>query len=297
MDAVSVEHLQVRLGKKDAVRNATWTAAAGEITAVMGPNGAGKTTTLRVVLGLASPSSGVVRVFGLPPKDRELRVRVGAMLPSGGFYPAATAQQSLNVIGAAYEHPIPIPELCERVGLTTLRTPYRRMSSGEQRKLAIAAAIIGRPELLIADEPSSGLDPASRQHMWELFLTLRDGGTSVVVTTHSAEEAERLGDSIVLYRNGEVAVQGTLAELLPVDDVLTFDAPRHVDVQSLRDALPIGVSVKQTSLGRYSVQPSTDPAVLATVSAWLSQAALTPRSLVVGQRSLEDLVLELTRDE
>lgn len=297
MDAVSVEHLQVRLGKTDAVRNATWSAPVGKITAVMGPNGAGKSTTLRVVLGLNSATSGSVHVLGLTPKDHRLRSRVGAMLPSGGFYPAATAARSLALIAAQYQNPMPIGEACDRVGLVTLRTPYRRMSTGEQRKLAIAAAIIGRPELLIADEPSSGLDPASRQQMWELLLALRDGGTSIVVTTHSADEAERLGDSIVIYRRGEVVAQGSLSELLPDDDVLTFDAPAHIDVQSLRDALPIGVAVKETSLGRYTVQPGSDPAVLATVSAWCTHSALTPRSLAVGRRSLEDLVLEMTHGE
>ena len=289
-----MEELTVRYGNRTAIDRATWRAAAGQITVIMGANGAGKSSTLRVAVGLLAPTAGSVRVLGLDPRDRALRPRVGVMLPAGGFYPSSTARRSLSVLAAQYASPQPIAELATFVGLTHLDTPYRRMSSGEQRKLALAAALVGRPELVIADEPTSGLDPTARHHVWTLFNQLRARGVSVVTTTHPGQEAEALADHVVMYHDGRVVADGTLEELLRGSETLRFTAGAGIDLAGLRAALPEHCEVIEEQPGRYIVSPGSEAQVAATVTAWCVQHGVAPRELHVGRRDLESVYFEVT---
>lgn len=287
----------MRYGARVAVDAVSWSAHCGEITVVMGANGAGKSSTLRVCLGLTQATRGKAEVLGLPPTRRELRPRVGAMLPDGGFYPSTTARRALRLLAAQYANPHPVGLIAERVGLDQLDTAYRRMSNGEQRKLALAAALIGRPELLIADEPTTGLDPAARAHVWELFRELRDLGVSIVTTTHLAHEAQALADRVVMYGAGRIIADGTLDDLLQGDDELRFRAGTGVELGSLRAALPEGCVVNEVAPGEYLVTPGGQPQIVATVTAWCVQHGVTPRELNVGRKDLEALFLELSRGQ
>lgn len=293
MDAVRIESLTVAYGTKLAVEDASWRAPRGEITVVMGPNGAGKTSTFRVCAGLIRPTSGSVRVWGQLPTDRGLRPRVGVMLPSGGFYPSVTARRALTLLAGQYTNPQPIEALAERVELSALDTPYRRMSSGEQRRLSLAAALIGRPDVLIADEPSSGLDPAARHRVWDLFAELRKAGVSVVVSTHLSDEAQAIADHLVLYRSGHVVATGAIADFLGDEDVLRFRAGAGLPLDTLRTALPPHTNVDENSPGHYTVEAAT-PELAATVTSWCAAHGISISELRIGRKSLEDVYLELT---
>jgi ABC-2 type transport system ATP-binding protein len=199
-----------------AVDGLDLTAAAGQITAVLGPNGAGKTTTVEICEGLRSADAGEVRVLGLDPATRltELRPRVGVMLQDGGLPTGARALPLLRQVAKFYAHPHDVGALAERLGITSYAaTSVRRLSGGQRQRLALALALVGRPELVFLDEPSAGLDPQARLAVWDLVREARDAGTSVVLTTHAMDEAERLADQVAILSHGQLVAAGTPAEL------------------------------------------------------------------------------------
>jgi ABC-2 type transport system ATP-binding protein len=214
--AVVVEGLVRSYGARRAVDGLDLTAAAGAVTAVLGPNGAGKTTTVECCEGLRRPDAGTVRVLGSDPltAGAEHRARVGVMLQDGGLPTGVPAAQMLEHVARMYADPRPLDELAERLGLASFaRTTVRRLSGGQRQRLALAAAVVGRPEVAFLDEPSAGLDPHARLDVWELVRSLADQGAAVVLTTHSFEEAERLADHIVVVAAGTVVAQGSLADV------------------------------------------------------------------------------------
>ncbi len=288
-------------GDVRAVDGLTMTAARAEITAVVGRNGQGKTTTVEVCEGVRRPDFGSVRVLGLDPIDNgsELRARVGVMLQDGGIPTMARAGEYLSTLARFYAHPRQPGELLEWLGLTSVATrPYRRLSGGEQQRVKLAAALIGRPELVFLDEPSTGLDPAARRGMWELLAALRRDGVSVVLTTHHMNEAETLADHIVVVEAGRVLAAGTLDELVGgTEDVLSFNGPMHLDLANLSGVLTPSALVNEPSPGRYRVTGEVTPQTIATVTAWCAQHGVTPRDLHVGRRSLEDLFIDLADSE
>ncbi|MFI5066564.1 MAG: ABC transporter ATP-binding protein, partial [Streptosporangiales bacterium] len=190
--AVEISNLVKCYGRVAAVSGLSLQAARGAVTAILGPNGAGKTTTIEVCEGYRRADEGTVRVLGLDPaRDAgRLRPRVGVMLQSGGIPTSARPAEYLRVLAAFYAHPLDPGMLLERLGLTgSLRTTFRRLSGGQQQRLSLAAAVIGRPELVFLDEPTAGLDPQARLATWELISGLRSSGASVILTTHYMEEA------------------------------------------------------------------------------------------------------------
>ena len=293
--AVAVVDLRVSYGTVRAVDGLTMTAPAGAVTAVVGRNGQGKTTTIEVCEGLRRADFGSVRVLGEEPRSTTLRPRVGVMLQDGGIPTMARPAEYLSTLAKFYAHPRAVPELLDWLGLTdAARTPYRRLSGGEAQRVKLAAALIGRPELVFLDEPSTGLDPAARRGMWELIAALRRDGVSVVLTTHQMAEAETLADHIVVIEAGKAIAAGTLAELVgETDDVLTFNGPMHLDLATLGGVLAPSATVDEPSPGRYRVTGNVTPQTIATVTAWCAQHGVTPRELHVGRRSLEDLFIDL----
>ncbi|MFN8136121.1 MAG: ABC transporter ATP-binding protein [Propionicimonas sp.] len=206
----------MRYGAKLAVDGLSLTVATGSITAVLGPNGAGKTTTLETCEGYRRPQQGSVRVLGLDPQhDRTaLLPRIGVMLQHGGAWSGVRAMEMLRHIAALHAYPLDPELLSERLGLEDCgRTPYRRLSGGQQQRLALAMAVVGRPELVFVDEPTAGMDPHARRATWELLRELRDDGVTVVLTTHHMDEAERLADRIHILDRGRLVGSGTPAEL------------------------------------------------------------------------------------
>lgn len=193
----------------------TWDAAAGNITCVLGPNGAGKTTVIEMAEGLRAPQHGCVRVLGADPwhASPDHRARVGVMLQDGGLPGSARPLRLMNHLASFYTEN-DRDELIETLGINEFgATSTRRLSGGQRQRLALAAALVGRPEVVFLDEPSAGLDPHSRLDVWDLLDAARDRGCAVVVTTHSFEEAERLSDRIVVVAAGKVVADGTVSSI------------------------------------------------------------------------------------
>ena len=305
--AVAVTGLVKRYGGRAAVDGLSLRAERGAITAVLGPNGAGKTTTVECCVGLRFPDGGSVRVLGLDPArdGARLRSRVGVLLQDGGLPNGAPAMAVLRHVASLHADPVDPAELAAVLGVDAFaRTAVRRLSGGQRQRLALAAAVVGRPELLFLDEPSAGLDPHGRQAVWALLEQLRAAGVAVVLTTHSMEETERLADSVVVVRAGREVATGTVAELTGAGgaDHLRFSAVAGLDLAELRRALPPTVATTEVGPGRYEVRAvqagsaggAVDPQVVATVASWCAARGVMPQGLTVGRRTLEEVVLELT---
>ncbi|MEP6798525.1 MAG: ABC transporter ATP-binding protein [Lapillicoccus sp.] len=214
---VVLDGLVRRFGAVAAVDGMTWAAAAGTVTAVLGPNGAGKTTAIECLVGLQQADEGVVRVLGSDPwrSSADHRARVGVMLQSGGLPNGTRPLRLLHHLASLYAAPADVDALATRLGIHRFATTtVRRLSGGQKQRLALAAALVGRPEVVFLDEPTAGLDPHGRLDVYDLLEEVRDEGTTVVVTTHSFEEAERLADHLVIVSEGRTVAQG------PVDEVV-----------------------------------------------------------------------------
>ncbi|MEV5574253.1 ABC transporter ATP-binding protein [Spirillospora sp. NPDC052269] len=298
--AVRLDGLVKRYGTRTAVDGTSFGAARGEVTALLGPNGAGKTTTIEICEGFRRADSGTVRVLGLDPvaDAKALKPRVGVMPQSGGVPGTAKAGEFLRLVAAFHTNPLDPDALLERLGLTEhARTPYRRLSGGQQQRLSLALAIVGRPELVFLDEPTTGLDPQARHATWDLVAGLRDAGVSVVLTTHYMEEAERLADHVVIVDHGRVVAQGSPAELTGAERQLRFRARPGLGLDELLAALPVGSTAKESPAGHYLVEGDVGPELLATVTAWCASHGVLAEDLRIERRTLEDVFLELTGRE
>jgi ABC-2 type transport system ATP-binding protein len=301
--AVEISGMVKRYGPVTAVDGLTLTAEAGRVTAVLGPNGAGKTTTIEVCEGYRRIDSGTVRILGLDPMHAAaaLRPRVGVMLQSGGIPPAVPALEYLKTLSRFHVKPHEPAWLLDIVGLTGLaKTPYKRLSGGQQQRLSLAAAVIGRPELVFLDEPTAGLDPQARHATWDLVSALRHDGVGVVLTTHFMDEAERLADHVVIIDHGQAVAAGSPGELTGSAGQLRFRAEPGLDTDSLLAALPPGSAAKESPSGHYLIEVDDgviQPALLAAVTAWCADRSVLPSSLRIESRTLEDVFLELTGRE
>ena len=233
--AIDVHALRRVYGSGDsafeAVRGVDLRVAPGSIHALLGVNGAGKTSLLEVIEGLAQPAGGTVRVLGLDPvaDRREVRRRTGVLLQRSGFPGDLTVRETLAMWAATVTDPRPVEESLELLDLTgRADVRMRALSGGEQRRVDLACTLTGRPEVLMIDEPTTGLDPESRHRVWELVRSLREEGAAVLVTTHYLEEAESLADRISIMRAGRVVTEGTPSEIVAGQpSVITFDSPQR----------------------------------------------------------------------
>jgi ABC-2 type transport system ATP-binding protein len=300
--AVEVTDLVKRYGRTIAVDGLSLRAERGAVTAILGPNGAGKTTTVEICEGYRRADGGRVAVLGLDPATdhRRLRPRVGVMLQSGGIPPAVRPAEYLQVMARFHAHPLDPGMLLERLGLTgAVRTPYKRLSGGQQQRLSLAAAIIGRPELVFLDEPTAGLDPQARHATWDLISGLRAAGASVILTTHHMDEAQRLADRVAIVDHGRLVVSGTPAELTGSAGQLRFRAEPGLDTDGLLAALPPDSAAKESPAGHYVVEvpDHIDPQLVASVTAWCAEHGVLAQDLRIESRTLEDVFLELTGRE
>ena len=291
-----------RYGSTTAVSDLDLDVHAAEILALLGPNGAGKTTTVEMCEGFIHPDAGTIEVLGLDPiaDNAQVRERIGVMLQGGGGYPAARAGEMLNLVAAYAANPLDPQWLLSTLGLTdAARTTYRRLSGGQQQRLALACALVGRPELVFLDEPTAGLDAQAQLVVWELIDALRRDGVTVVLTTHQLKEAEELADRLVIIDHGVAVAAGTPAELMRsgAENQLRFTAPRRLDLALLVAALPENYQAAELSPGEYRVEGHIDPQVLATVTAWCARLNVLATDMRVEQRSLEDVFLDLTGRE
>lgn len=298
--AVVCANLVVRYGTRTAVQGISFAAHRGEILCVLGPNGAGKTSTVECLEGYRRPSGGLARVLGLDPvaDHRALVPRIGVMLQRGGVYPVLGPRRALQLFAAYYEHPEDPDALLDLVRLREVAgTPWRHLSGGEQARLALALALVGRPEVLFLDEPTAGVDPEGRRAVRDVVAGLRHAGRCVVLTTHELAEAERLADRVVIVHRGRVVAEGTpqsLAAATGGAGSVAFGAAPGLDVAALGAAL--GAAVAEESPGRYRVAAGGTPALTAALTAWLAARDLSLSDLRAG-RSLEETYLAIVGAE
>jgi ABC-2 type transport system ATP-binding protein len=222
------------------------------------------------------------------------------MLQSGGIPPSVPAADYLKLLSRFHAHPVAVPALLELTGLTeSARTPYKRLSGGQQQRLSLAAAVVGRPDLIFLDEPTAGMDPQARHATWDLIGQLRAAGVSIILTTHFMEEAERLCDQVIIIDHGQLVAQGTPAELTGTVGQLRFRAVAGLDIDSLLAALPPASAAKESPAGHYviEVHGTVDPLLLAAVTAWCAERGVLANSVRIESRTLEDVFLELTGKE
>ena len=314
MPAVEVTGLTVRYGPAGtpaAVDGLDLAAAAGEVLVVLGPNGAGKTSTVETLEGYRRPAAGHVRVLGLDPiaDHASLSGRVGVMLQRGGVYPMLGPRRVLTLFAGYYPEPVPADELLDLVGLRAVAaTPWRHLSGGEQQRLSLALALVGRPEVAFLDEPTAGVDPEGRIAVRAVVAALKERGVCVVLTTHELGEAEKMADRIVILSAGRVVLEGTPYGLTTGagtgtgtgagasaggGPVISFGAPPGLDVGALAEAIGPETTVTETAAGRYRVETTTvaTPAVTAAVANFLAARGATLTDLVAG-KTLEDVYFE-----
>ncbi|GIF10035.1 ABC transporter ATP-binding protein [Actinoplanes teichomyceticus] len=293
--AVEIRDVVVRYGDTTAVAGVSLDAARGRVLALLGHNGAGKTSLLQVCEGFRRPDAGTARILGMDPvaEHDALMPRLGIMLQSGGVYPWAAAGEILRLFASFAAHPLDPDMLLDRLGLRRVeKTRFRRLSGGEQQRLSLAVALVGRPELVFLDEPTAGMDTEARHTTWQLIEELRADGVSVLLTTHLLDEAERLADDVVIMRSGRVAATGTPAELTAAAgiDLLEVRADPALDLT----ALQARHRVAETSPGEYAITGALDTRALADVLGWFAGVDAHVTAVSSRRRTLEDVYLSLT---
>jgi ABC-2 type transport system ATP-binding protein len=312
--AVECDDLVVRYGTRTAVDGISFVARRCEVLCILGPNGAGKTSTVECLEGYRRPASGTVRVLGLDPvaNHRALAPHIGVMLQRGGVYPMLGPARALRLFASYYDDPEDPEVLLDLVKLRAVaRTPWRHLSGGEQARLSLALALVGRPEVLVLDEPTAGVDPEGRVAVREVIGGLRDRGACVILTTHELTEAERVADRVLVLTEGTIAAEGSPASLMgaTAPREVGFGAAPGLDLDDLEAAVGAGAKVTEVLPGRYRVELSardaaashagtaTVPspgALAATVATWLAQREIAFSDLRVG-RSLEEAYLDALR--
>jgi len=295
MSAVIVERMRKSYGTVEAVRGVSFTVKPGEVFALLGPNGAGKTTTLGVLEGYRHRDSGRVEVLGTDPAigGRALRERIGIVLQDIAVQRYLTVREALTRTAAYYPRPRGVDEIIELVGLDArAHTRVRRLSGGQQRRLDLALAVIGRPDLLFLDEPTTGFDPSARREAWTLIRDLRALGTTILLTTHYMDEAQALADRIAVIADGELLALGppeTIGGRNRAESVVRFALPPDMEPAGL--PLPDGFRHDE---GVVTVRTAEPVRLLYTLTAWSIRTDVPIDGLTVTRPSLEDIYLELT---
>lgn len=295
-------------GVTEILSGVNLTARRGEVTAIIGPNGAGKTTTLGCAQGLLRPSSGTARLLGEDPHraSAQLRARVGVMLQDGGLPQSVLPKILLHHVSKLHRDPWPVDDLVQRLDLeAAMNTSIRRLSGGQKQRVALAAALIGQPEVVFLDEPSAGLDPQSRQTSFALIEHLRSRGMGIILTTHLLEEAQALADSVYILTRGTVVRHGTVAELTAdaaaeapaTSRRLVFASPRILSKAEI-EASPLPLELDGEGLNkagaRWIVSGLRTPEQLRQLSAWWETIDVMPAEISFESRTLEDVFWEVS---
>jgi ABC-2 type transport system ATP-binding protein len=292
---ITVRGLRKAYGDVEAVRGIDLEVDHGEIFAFLGPNGAGKTTTVEILEGYRPRDAGEVLVLGVHPEAATAawRSRVGVVLQSSQVEPALTVRETVALYAGYYRRARPVEDTIELVGLTEARDRRAgRLSGGQQRRLDVALALIGDPELLFLDEPTTGFDPAARRAAWEVIANLRALGKTVFLTTHYLEEAEVLADRVAIIKDGRIVATGRPADLVRHDRTeVRFGLPDGVDGSQLPDRLRDRLLRRG---GRFELRTGQPVADLAALCSWAVDRGVDLTDLEVARPSLEDVYLELT---
>ena len=296
MTAIVVDGLRKSYGPVEAVRGVSFTVEEGEVFGLLGPNGAGKTTTIEILEGYRKRDAGNVTVLGIDPHQggRRLRERVGLVLQEAAVPPMLSVIELVELYRGYYPAPRPAAEIIELVGLTEKAGErVRKLSGGQQRRLDVALGLVGDPELIFLDEPTTGFDPSARRAAWEVVRNMRTLGKTIVLTTHYMDEAQYLADRICVIAAGKVVAQGTPETLRAGTEQLThirFELPDGVEA----NALPLAVRLDD---GVAIIETATPTRLLNDLTTWAIAHGLELPNLEVTRPSLEDVYLELTKHE
>ncbi len=279
--AIQVRDLRKSYGPLEAVKGLSFEVRRGEVFGLLGPNGAGKTTTVEILEGYRERSGGEVSVLGFDPAnaERSLKERLGIVLQEMGFYPNATVRESVEHVAHFYPRPRDVGETIALVGLDGSEDKRaRHLSGGQRRRLDLALALVGDPELVFLDEPTTGFDPAARRAAWGVIRTLRELGKTVMLTTHYLDEAQELADRVAIVKDGVIIAQGPPAEL----------RPGHAAYRVSYDD-PLG--------GRVEIETDDPTELLHRLTSEALDRGERLENLTVSRPTLEDVYLELTAEE
>jgi ABC-2 type transport system ATP-binding protein len=293
--AIEVANLTKSYGEVAAVAGVDLEIQVGEIFALLGPNGAGKTTTVEILEGYRHRDGGEVSVLGCDPeRDRkQLKPRIGIVLQSTGIDRYLTVTETIEMYASYYPHPRPVGEVVELVGLDGKRdTRVLKLSGGQQRRLDVAIALAGDPDLLFLDEPTTGFDPSARREAWEVVKNLATLGKTVLLTTHYMDEAQYLADRVAVMAAGRIVATGTPEQL----------GDRHTEGVRIRFRLPGNTALPADLQGRPAAQgcvelvPDDLSRTLHRLTGWAIERGIELEQLEIVRKSLEDVYLELTGD-
>lgn len=293
MTAIVVDELRKQYGDLAAVDGVSFRVETGEVYGLLGHNGAGKSTTVEILEGHRRATSGAVSVLGLDPAvaGREMRDRIGIVLQSSSVETELTVREALRFYGSCYRRRRGIDEVVEMIGLTQKADDrIGTLSGGQRRRLDLGLGIIGTPEVLFLDEPTTGFDPVARRQSWELVQRLCDGGTTVLLTTHYLDEAEHLADRVGVLARGRMVAEGTPEELMSAAPNATvgFDLPPGVTADEL--AVPSNAEIVGAAV---RIETETPTAALAPILTAAAARGVELGHLTVRRPSLEDVFLEL----
>ncbi len=295
MTVITAAGLRKSYGQHEAVCGIDLKVEGGEIFAFLGPNGAGKTTTVEIIEGYRTATDGKVQVLGADPAhaDGEWRARIGVMLQTWQVEPALTVRESLRQFAGYYPRPLPVEEVVELVGLEEHgNTRAGRLSGGQQRRLDLGIALVGDPELLFLDEPTTGFDPAARRRAWRVIAALRDAGKTVLLTTHYLDEAQALADRVAILMHGRIMAEGSPAALVAGRATrITFRLPRGVEFPALPLSERFDAVVTD---GRIELRTHAPLPLVHALTAWAVQSRLDLADFQVRRPTLEDVYLDLT---
>jgi len=291
---IEARALRKSYGDFEALKGIDLTVRAGEVFCLLGPNGAGKTTTVEILEGHRDYDSGEVRVLGHDPQhhERALKARIGIVLQSAGVERFLTVEEVIELFRGYYPHPRPLDEILRIVGLDEKRKSLiRRLSGGQVRRLDLALALAGDPDLLFLDEPTSGFDPSARRDAWEMIAGLRELGKTILLTTHYMDEAERLSDCLAVIADGRIVAGGTVTSLREqrTGTVITFRAASS--------GILDGLESRRLDDGRVTIETDEPTRVLHQLTSRAADAGLQLEELRVAPVSLEDIYLELTASD
>jgi ABC-2 type transport system ATP-binding protein len=296
---VRVRGLRKSYGDHEAVKGVDFEIPRGTVFGLLGPNGAGKTTIVEILEGYRTRSAGEVSVLGADPErdDVGLRDRIGIVLQESGIEPDLTVREAIDLYGAAYSRRRPTDEVAALVGLIDkLDERISTLSGGQRRRLDLALGVVGDPELIYLDEPTTGFDPEARRRTWELVAGLRDEGKTILLTTHYMEEAQRLADRVAVLASGSIVAQGSPEELAAGDAEaeVSFALPAGVDLAEL--PIPDGAARARLN-GKVSFTTATPTRDLAPLITWANQRGVELEGLAVKRATLEDVYLQITAEQ
>jgi len=296
--AIEVKDLYKAYGAVAAVDGVSFTVGRGEVFGLLGPNGAGKTTTVECLLNLRAPDRGEVRILGVErgAARPDLRSHLGVTLQTTGLLPELTVREQVSLFASLFPRALKVDDTMERVDLLEVaKKPTKSLSGGQKQRLAVALALINDPDLIFLDEPTTGLDPQARRRLWEVIVSLRSKGKSILLTTHYMEEAEHLCDRVAIMDHGRIIEMDTPGSLIrkyfretAIEFVAGSEFPRHLL------ASQVGVTQVLSENGRVSLFTTDVPRTMAGLFEIASTGSMTFQDMTVRQASLEDVFLKLT---